>query len=281
MLTLFTIPKPFSGSAAVAQMNALRSWRELGDDTEIIVLGDEVGTAEAAARLDARHVPDLARNEWGTPLVSDAFARVRELAANERLVYANADIVLLADLRVAVRRLGARRALLVGRRSDLAVDGELSFDRGWQERLRGEVARHGREGTERQIDYIVLPRDVDWEMPPFAVGRPGWDNWLLFRARSLGLGLVDVSPVVLAVHQTHGYEHVPQRRGASWQGPEAERNRTLAAEMGLAYGLYDATHVLTRRLTLPALGLRHLKRRARRQPLLAQGVRLADELRRC
>jgi hypothetical protein len=278
VLTLFTIPKPFLGPAATAQMNALRSWNALGAGVEILVCGDEPGAAEAAAEVGARRVPDLARTELGTPLVSEAFSRAREVAHTHFLAYANADMLLFPDLLAALRRTRSRPGVLIGRRVDLAVDGELAFDDLSTGRLRGEAKRAGRTGTERQIDYLVFPRDIDWGLPPFAVGRPGWDNWLLYRARSLGLGVIDASGVVLAVHQRHDYDHVPGRSGESWQGPEAERNRELAAEMGHAYGLYDATHVLTERLLLPALGPRHLKRRLRRQRFLGHGVRMVEGL---
>jgi hypothetical protein len=211
--------------------------------------------------------------------VSDAFEAAGRLAGRERLCYANADIILLSDLPAALRRVGDRPALVVGRRVDLAVDGELAFEPGWEERLRRSAADHGRPGTEREIDYMAFPRDVDWQMPPLAVGRPGWDNWVLYRARSLGLAVVDASSEVLAVHQRHGYEHVAGRTGPRWQGPEADRNMALVADMGTAYGILDASHVLTPRGLRRAVGLRHLKRRARRHPLLGRGVRLVDGVR--
>lgn len=278
MLTLFTIPKPFVGAAATAQLNALRSWSALGPEVEIAVCGDEPGTADAAAELGATLVAGLPRTALGTPLVSEAFSRVREIARTEFLAYANADMLLFGDLLTALRRTRTRPALLVGRRVDLDIGEELRFDGPDRERIRG-AARGGRRGTERQIDYLVFPRATDWRMPPFAVGRPGWDNWLLYRARALGLAIVDVSRVVLAIHQTHRYDHVPLRTGKSWQGPEADRNRELAAAMGgHAYGLLDATHVLTGRFLLPALGPRHLKRRLRRQRLLEPGLRRAEAL---
>jgi hypothetical protein len=270
VLTLFTIPKPFEGDARAAQLNALRTWRALGPDVDIIVFGDEPGAADAAREVGARHVPELARTEWGTPLVSDAFAAAARLADTERLCYANADMILLPDLLAAARRV-QRPALLVGLRVGLTIDGELDLGPGWEERLWHRAATAGTLGFERQIDYMLFPRDTPWEMPPFAVGRPGWDNWLLRRARELDLALVDATKVVLAIHQDHGYGHVPESRGARWQGPEADMN---AAHLDRRHwhGINDATHVLTERRLLPALGRRHLKRRARRHPLLSRGV---------
>jgi hypothetical protein len=277
VLTLFTIPKPFAGAARTAQLNALRSWRALDGEVEILVFGDEAGAAEAAAETGAVHVPDVARNEWGTPLVADAFDRAARAARHETLAYANADMILFDDLLTAVRRLHGRRALLFGRRTDVHLGEELSFDDGGA-RLRA-LAAGGQLGTERQIDYLVFRRDVQWEMPPFAVGRPGWDNWMLLRARDLDLDLVDLTPSVLALHQAHGYDHVPARRDHRWGGPEADRNRELAGiDPDRAFGILDATHVLGRHRLLPALGPRHLKRRARRSSTLGPVVRNLERL---
>lgn len=276
MLTLFTIPKPFEGAARAAQLNALRTWRALGPDIEILVFADEPGAAEAAAEVGAVHIPAIGRTEFGTPLVSDAFAHAARIARNETLCYVNADILLLPDLLAAAARLD-RPALLVGLRVNLDVEGELDLGAGWQERLRTRAAQEGSIGYERQIDYMVFPRETPWEMPAMAVGRPGWDNWLLQRAHELALPLVDASRVVLAVHQNHGYEHVPERRSHRWHGPEGDRN-LAQLRPGRAFGIHDATHVLTPQRLAPALGLRHLKRRARRNALLGPGVRRIDAL---
>ena len=86
---------------------------------------------------------------------------------------------------------------------------------------------------------------TDFGLPPFAVGRPGWDNWLIGRALELRLPLIDMTPSVLAIHQNHGYGHVTGG-GGSWEGPEAARNRQLASgidrythsPMNATYSLY-------------------------------------------
>ena len=263
MPTVFSIPKPFEGAAATAQWNALRSWRALGDDVELLLFGDESGVAQAARSLGARHEPRIKRTTYGTPLVSEAFARAAELVTGDVIVYANADIIFLRDILSAVEHVSRLRALAVGRRVDVTVDRELDFTGPWEQELR-VLAGRGEHGTERQIDYMVFPRDVPWQMPPFAVGRPGWDNWVLYRARRLGLPILDATEVVLAVHQSHAYEHVPHRRGERWRGPEWEAHKPHLREMGFAYGINDATHVLTAAGVHRALGLRHLKRRVLR-----------------
>lgn len=262
MLTIFSIPKPFEGETALLQTNALRSWRTLGDDVEILLLGDEAGVADAAATIDARHVAHIARTELGTPLVSAAFEAAAKVAQSPILCYANADIIFLSDLLPAVRRVGERGFLLVGRRLNVKLDEELETAApGWEAHLRRTVLPRGSLGNEYAIDWFAFPRQVEWRMPPFAVGRPVWDNWVLWRARDLGLRVVDATGVVTAVHQEHGYAHVPQASGLAWEGPEADRNREVMGSMRHRYNLLDATHVLTPRGVRPALRSAHLKRR--------------------
>ena len=105
MLTLFTIPKPFRGHVGVIQRNAIKSWVMLRPACQIILFGDEEGTLEVAKEWGVHHMPEVARNEFGTPLLDSTFATAHRLAINNILCYANADIMLLNDFMVAVTRL--------------------------------------------------------------------------------------------------------------------------------------------------------------------------------
>src|SRR5437867_436815 len=80
LLTLCTTPKPFEGRAGVHQRNAITSWTLLRPRPEVIVVGDEAGAVETCAELGVRNVPEVARNEFGIPLVSDLLGRVRSVA---------------------------------------------------------------------------------------------------------------------------------------------------------------------------------------------------------
>jgi hypothetical protein len=260
MLTVFAIPKPFVGHIGLIQRNALGAWARLGRGCELLLFGDETGTAEAAREIGARHVPEVARNARGTPLVSDLFAQARQIAAHPVLVYANADMILTGDLPRAVARVPAhRRFLLCGRRWNLSVRAPLQFDDGWEARLRAAVAREGTLAIPGAIDYFAFPRDLFDALPPFAVGRIEWDQWLLYRARFLGAWLIDATATVLAVHQSHDYSHLTSAPRRDVEG-EVEGNRALALFHRL--DLRDATHLLTEQGLRRALDGTHLARRA-------------------
>ena len=229
MLTLFTIPKAFEGHSNLIQRNALGSWLHLRPECEVILCGDDTGVAEVAAESGVRHLPDIERNEYGTPLLSSAFEQVRACASYDLLCYVNADIILLEDLIMAARLVPFSDFLVVGQRWNIDLNSPWDFERtDWEERLRQLVAVQGSLADVHGADYFVFPR-AGWvpDLPPFAVGRPGWDNWFIYTARTMRVPVVDATNSVLAIHQDHGYSHVPHRRGGKWQGPEGDRNYAI------------------------------------------------------
>lgn len=259
MLTLFTVPKPFTGDIGMTQRNALASWSRLGAGCEVLVFGDEVGTADAARDAGARHIAAVACNDRGTPLLSDVFAQAADIARHPILVFVNADIILTADLLRAVAQVAERpRFLLCGRRWNLSITAPLVFDDGWEARLRDAVARDGELAIPGAIDYFVYPRRLFGTIPPFAIGRSELDQWLLFRARALGGALIDATASVLAVHQNHDYAHLVAMPRAVVE-EEVARNRDLALFHRL--DLRDATHLLTENGVTAALDAPHLRRR--------------------
>ena len=87
-LTIFSAPKPFTDPHInMIQRNALQSWQHLSDDVEVILIGDEEGLADVANEYKMRHLPNVARNEWGTPLVSSIFGLAREASQSPLMSY--------------------------------------------------------------------------------------------------------------------------------------------------------------------------------------------------
>jgi hypothetical protein len=243
LLTIFSIPKPFTGRIELIQRNAIRSWSALGSDVQVVLVGDEDGTAAAAAALGVEHVGGVGQNELGTPRLDDAFARVAELAAHPLQCFVNADIVLLDDFMPAVRRAWefADPFLMVGRTLDLAVEEILEPVAGAE--LRRRALAEGRSRGATAIDYFVFSEGLFDPMPAFVVGRARFDNWLVWRARQRG-PVVDASRAVVAVHQTHDYGHMAGGLQEAHFGAEAERNFELAGGRRRIYTIHDATHVL-------------------------------------
>jgi hypothetical protein len=248
MITFFSTPKPFRGHIGIIQRNAINSWKLAHPDAEVILFGNEEGAAEAARELGARHEPEVDRNSLGTPLLSSLFDRADRLARHDRLCFLNADILLTGDFLAASTRLAQihERSLMVGRRSDVEITEPLDFSKpDWGERLRSMARERGKLRPPQWIDYFVFPRGLlRQQVPPFAVGRPGYDNWLLWKVRSMGVPVVDVTPVVQVIHQNHDYSHHPGGQKGLWQDVEAQQNYALLGKGHFAT-IDNATHRLT------------------------------------
>ena len=263
MITLFAVPKPFEGDAAVSQRNAVESWRRLGSEVDVVLVGDDEGVARTASEVGVRHLRGVATTEYGTPLLSSAFALAREAARSRVLAYVNADIVLLRDFVTAVGHIRFDRFLCLGRRWNVSLREPIDFDGPYEQRLRALVAERGELALPDAIDYFVFDRDGPLtDLPRFVVGRPGWDNWMIYRARSLRIPVVDATRSITAIHQQHGYEHVPEGSGRLWYGPEAEANFELIRGLE-RFQTRHATHVLTRLGPVPALTPRRVVSRVR------------------
>ena len=241
-LTIFAMPKPFVGHLATIQKNAIRSWTRLRPAPEIILIGDEAGTREMAEDVGARHIPNVRRNEFGTPLVDYIFQTAQDHASHSVMAYVNADMILSQSFATGVQKVQAElsKFLLIGQRWDLPIVDEIDFSQSrWQELLTEQVQEHGTLHAECGIDYFVFPKGLYPEIPPFAIGRTAWDNWLVMTPHKLGVPVVDGTEFIMAVHQDHDYAHVAGGRDETWTGTEAQRNRALAGPIdssGLSCG---------------------------------------------
>jgi len=250
MLTLFTTAKAFRGHFNVIQRNALKSWTLLHPDVEIILFGEDEGSAEAAKDLGIRHEPEVGRNEFGTILVSSMFERAQAIGRHDLLCYANCDIVLLPDFRAALEKVKEKRQrfLMVGRRWDTEITEPLAFERpGWDREVRELALRSGRRRTPDWIDYFAFSRGTyGGDIPEFAIGRACWDNWLMWKVVTSGNVVVDASRMVVAVHQNHDYSHHPGGTNGVWFGEEAARNLELMGGPKHSHTISHAPYRLTK-----------------------------------
>ena len=246
LITLFTAPKPFTNQhIALIQRNALRSWQALGSEVEVVFIGQEEGLAEAAAEFGFAHLPDVARNALGTPLVSAIFELGRNYSNSPLLAYVNADIILFPEFLQAARAVSAARErfLIVGQRWDLEVTQELSFAPGWEAALRERLHREGKRHLRAGSDYFIFPRSCFEHIPDFSIGRAGWDNWMIYEARRQGWPVIDATPDVDIIHQNHDYSHLPNSQ-PHYRLPETGENIRLAGGRRVLFNLDDATHQL-------------------------------------
>jgi hypothetical protein len=245
MLTLFSTAKAFKGHNGVIQRNALQSWKRLHPKVEIILFGDDEGSAEVCAELGLRHEAHVERTPFGASRVDTMFDRAQMLAGHDLLCYVNCDIILMSDFWSMVERFQRRPKpfLAIGKRWDTDIREPLQFGPAWEMELRARARAQNKQRA-WEIDYFLFSKGVFGEIPPFGLGRLYWDHWLAWKARSTG-PLIDVSPDVMVVHQSHDYNHHPQGWKGVWEGDDAKRNGLLAASGKQACSFWDCTHVLT------------------------------------
>ncbi|MBY0113415.1 MAG: hypothetical protein K2Y21_11375 [Phycisphaerales bacterium] len=246
-VTMVTIPKGFRDHAGVIQTNAVHSWTKLVRPEQVILCGDDPGVREMAEATGAVHRPDIQKTDLGTPLVSDAILRTAREATTPWVCYLNGDIILDSSFGRLLDRIDTERpTLLVGRRIDVDVTEVLDLDHDDAERQLAAIAATGKLSPSNAIDFFCFtPGRWVQNMPEFAVGRPGWDNWFMFNAVRRGVRVIDVTGQMLTLHQNHGYGHVPKGTGVAWNGPEAERHRQIIGSWFCYFTIDDATHVLT------------------------------------
>jgi hypothetical protein len=246
LITLFSTPKPFiDPHISKIQRNAIQSWIQLGPDVEVLIIGEEAGIEEVAAEYGVAYIKEVDRNELGTPLVSSIFAKARQVSTNPLLSYVNADILLLADFLEATRQVHVllKQFVMVAQRWDLRVMSPLDFSSGWEQRLRTDIIARGRLHFPAGSDFFTFPRELFNEIPNFAIGRAGWDNWMIYYAIQNHWTVVDTTPSLTIVHQDHDYSHLPDGK-PHYNHEESQQNMVLAGGANRMYTILDSNKQL-------------------------------------
>lgn len=272
MITIFACPKPFRGHFEVIQRNAIKSWNLLQPKPEIILVGDDEGVAEVCKEFALTQIADIEKNEYGTPLVNSIFQACQERAKHSVVCYVNSDIILLSNFMSAVATVSSHmpKFLMIGRRWDIEIKKVLNFaSDSWEKDLHLLRTQTGILNSESAMDYFVFLRGMYTDIPPLAIGRLRWDNWLVWRARSKFIPIVDATATITIIHQNHdyvpgtiqligeqrlgsgnheGFTGTSRRFNGRWvnSGPEAQRNDELVPEDIRQFGIWASTWMLDR-----------------------------------
>jgi hypothetical protein len=248
MLTIFSCPKPFTNPHInIIQRNAIKSWTLLKPKPEIILLGNDEGVSEICREFNLIHIPEIERNEYGTPLLNSIFSEAEKAASHQLMCYINADIILMSDFMKAIEVVINQMKppfLLIGRRWDLEITELLSFES--EDDLRCLLREKGKLYLPTGLDYFVFTKGLFGEIPPFAIGRLVFDNWLIWRAKSKGVPVVDLTPQNPVIHQAHDYSHIKNLDKSRFINSEIERNRKLLGRWWpmRIYTVWDSDYVL-------------------------------------
>jgi hypothetical protein len=261
MLTFFTTGKAFVGHSGIIQRNALESWKKLDPDVEVILFGDEEGAAEACAELGLRHEPYVERHESGFKYLNCMFERAQRIARHEYLCYCNCDIILGKDFGLAFTKVAKwrREFLLIGQRWDTDITEPIDFGRQeWEADVRRRALTANFQQALHYVDFFAFSKGLYDTVPPMVVGRSYWDHWLVWKALSKGLSVVDASHFVVPVHQNHDYSYHPLGKQGTNEDELARRNFELAGGREHLRTLIHSTHRITRSGTIRRTPFRSL-----------------------
>ena len=231
MITFFTTTKAFTGQNKINQENALRNWKYVVPDCEIIVFDEVTGADTLLKELSVIHVKEVKKYSTVVPLplVNDMFYTASRMSTKSICCFINADILLPSHFVKTISEIHNKLKadyLLVGQRYDLALSTLLDFDGSWEKELRAtsNMSLHPPLGS----DFFIFPTTqyVPDDIPDLVVGRPGWDNWFIYHGVKIkNLKVIDVSGAFIVYHQNH--EQAYQDTGSQFKGQDAATNQNL------------------------------------------------------
>lgn len=236
MFTVFSCPKPFLGNMRDIQINAIKSWLSLRPAPEVILIGDEPGIPEFCKQFKIRNICGVRKNQFGIPLVNSVFEIGQREASHQIVCYINSDIIVTKSFWLVFKHLRSypEKFIVTGRRWDIE---EVKNDFCQLEKM-GRLHHYG-------MDYFVFRRMSVTDIPPFAIGRCAWDNWLVYFSVKNKFSIIDATELVKMFHQRHGYPHIKAENAESWMSGEEVKANIMLAGKNYIFDIDNATHKLT------------------------------------
>lgn len=244
MISIFTLPKGFRDPHTnLTQRNAIQSWMYLDPSPEIILLGDDPGVSEVVDEYSLVHAPQIEMSPYGNPLIRSLFEVGQETASNGIVCYLSCDVIVSPNFQECVLNIANqfKKFLTLAQRWDIDIDYAIDFTNdNWIYELSDDVVKRGKLHPPWAIDFYGFRKGLWSEIPSFAIGRPGWDNYLVTKALDSGTDVADISSAILLTHQNH-----PVTTGYAPEDPDAVRHVKLMGDIRVS-GVNSATHRVVR-----------------------------------
>jgi hypothetical protein len=161
---------------------------------------------------------------------------------------------------------------MVGQRWDMDISEELSFKPGWAQALHKRSLLEGQLHPASGSDYFLFPRACFQNVPPLAIGRAGWDNWMIYAGRRSHIPVVDATQAVHAIHQNHDYRHLPGGQ-PHYRLPESEDNVRIGGGRRTIFTLADVSHrLIAGQVVRDSITLKKVLRELEISPLIHLGI---------
>lgn len=247
MFTLISTPKPFVESHIIQQqIQALESWLLIRPRPQIIYIGEEEGTEKVCRQYGIELIPEVERSPSGVPLLNDLLRRGEQAARYDVIAYVNADILIAPTLPRAIEIVQKRwkRFLLIST-PHLADLNDLQIQEGFEhealKRIKTPPATFG-------TDLFAFTKGVYKAIPPLAVGRFYWDNWLMCDPGLHRIPVIDATDFALTFHpmeetSTHYAEYI---KGRSPSNKFDEFMQRIKEDIHRNFSYMDNAHLLGR-----------------------------------
>ena len=209
-------------------------------EIQILIFGKSRGSKEAAKEIGAEYIPNVKCNEEGTPLLGELFKEADRRAQFSIMTFLNADIILpenfLNTIEIVSKKF--KKFLMIGHRWDMDINYiiDLKNENG-KEKFWNSVVKNSKKHPCTGIDYFVYRRGMYKDIPDLVIGRWGYDNWLVWKARRNLISVIDSSNSICAVHQNHPYSNTNPKSGM-------EYNSNQKIIEGKMLNILDATYKL-------------------------------------
>ena len=214
-MIIFTTFKEMTG----VEFTAITSWRKVFPSAQIVIYGVS-GLTNPLIRCC------LVKARSNLPLVSDMFEQTLAIDDPGPFLFINGDIVITYTMREAAQLLTQISGwIATGQRREVpAGDCANVMDESWEEEMLVKHPDPPRLST-CGADWFLFDREGmrgSW-IPPFAIARTSYDNWLIYDALERNRWVIDCSEGVIVYHQTHPEQEI--RRS-----DDAKENFRLARE---------------------------------------------------
>lgn len=255
-LTIVATPGPFVGSKRLDQENALVAWMDAGI-SQVIYLDNSLNVERVVADYSpvVTHIPDLDKDQYGTPYLRSLFSSAISRSENDYMVYVNSDVFLLGRLGKVIncletekhRTLAGRPVLVVARRLDVRREPLGTFsDEGWKLRVNA-LLENGFYDAKHPcfIDVFLFDKrqGLFANLHPTMLGCTvyRWDNYLVDVAITSGI-LIDATAVLTPVHiHHHTRNYSPSFVRSQSLERQREHNRRVYPKEPIS--CIDAAHV--------------------------------------
>ena len=205
ILTLFTTWAEESDRYPVHNLT-VRNWQSLRPYVIPVVFTNQASIADDCRRKGWDVLPVRISANGGIPVLKFMFLDAISTYNTTFYGYGNSDILFtdslietLAWLKMSVKL--DKPILIIGKRTNVNYVGVKEMVT-WK-KLSAVASSRGKLFRGLAEDYFITTRFYPWKnIPEVVIGRPAFDNWLVYHTRKQNQTVIDATRTILAVHQT-------------------------------------------------------------------------------